>query len=76
MPRFPLTLGSTVVAAPTPPASPALWTNLGPGAISWIAVGAGPIPRFEHIFPQESGAEQQFVKVTDPPFGTPGNDGF
>ena len=73
MPRFffPFPLGATVPPVVIPPPPPPFWGTVGVGTLSWSAVHAGPLPRFEHIYPQESGGEQQFVKITDPPFGTP-----
>ena len=70
MPHLPFPLGATIPAVVVPPPPPPFWTAVGPGSLSWQAVTGGQIPRFEHIFPQESGAEQQFVKITEPPFGT------
>lgn len=69
-PLFPL--GAGIPAAPPPaPPTPPFWTALGPDALGWQAVTAGQMPRFEHIFPQEPGADQQWRRDTDSPFGTP-----
>ena len=70
MPRFPLTLGSTSLVPIIPPPPPPFWGIVTSDGLSWQAVSVGLIPRFEHVFPQESGAAQQFVKITTPPFGT------
>lgn len=71
MPQFPLTLGATVPAIVVPPPPPPFWVNLTAGSLQWNAVRAGQMPRFEHIFPQEPGADQQWRRDTDEPFGTP-----
>ena len=71
MPRFPLSLGATVPAVVIPPPPPPFWVDLAKDSLSWHAVSKDLMPRFEHVFPQESGADQQFVKITEPPFGTP-----
>jgi hypothetical protein len=71
MPRFPLTLGTTVPPVVIPPPPPPFWGAVTSASLGWHAVHAGRMPRFEHVWPQESGAEQQFVKITKPPFGTP-----
>ena len=68
---FPLPLGSTVPAIVEPPSEPPFWTNVTHSSLQWIAHSQGQIPRFEHVFPQESGSDQQFVRDTDEPFGTP-----
>lgn len=60
MPRHPLTLGSTILAPVIAPAPPPFWTPLVPAALSWNLSRGGQIPRFEHVYPQESGGEQQF----------------
>ena len=70
--RFPFTFGVAGPAVvPPPPPPPPFWTNVTHSALAWMAVRGGQIPRFEHIFPQESGSDQQFVRDTDEPFGTP-----
>ena len=69
MPRFlfPFPMGAEPGAAPPPPPPPPpFWTKLARGALTWQFVTAGQLPRFEHIYPQEAGAEQQFVKVPPP----------
>lgn len=69
MPRFffPFPLGPAPEAeAPPPPPTPPFWTNLAASALNWNAVRAGVMPRFEHVYPQEPGAEQQWTKVRDP----------
>ena len=69
MPRHPLPLGAgveTVPPTPTPTPAPPFWTPLVPAAMSWNLSRGASMPRFEHIFPQESGADQQWVKVEDP----------
>ena len=72
MPRFPFAWGSgTEAAPPPPPPEPPFWTPVTAHSLGWQAVHGGQMPRFEHIWPQESGAEQQFVKITTPPVGTP-----
>jgi hypothetical protein len=72
MPRFPLfPWGATVPAIPEPEPEPPFWTNLGKSALAWSAIAGDVMPRFEHIFAQEAGAEQQFVKLTTPPTGAP-----
>lgn len=71
MPRFPFPLGSPVPPPAVIPPPPPFWTGVGPNSLHWQAVHAGQIPRFEHIFPQESGAQQQWKRDTEPPFGTP-----
>jgi len=71
MPRHPLNLGSTSLQAPAPPPVPPFWTPVTAGGLAWQAVSGGQMPRFEHVWPQESGGDQQFVKITDPPIGTP-----
>ena len=71
MPRFPLTLGATVSGIIIPPPPPPFWTPLGKNSLGWQAVSAGQMPRFEHVFPQESGGDQQFKRDTTPPIGTP-----
>ena len=70
--RFPFTFGvaGPAVAPPAPPAPP-FWTNVTHSSLHWIAHRAGRLPRFEHIFPQESGADQQFTQITESPFGVP-----
>jgi len=71
MPRFPITLGATVPGIVIPPPPPPFWVPAGKNALAWQAVSAGQMPRFEHVWPQEPGGDQQFVKITDPPIGTP-----
>lgn len=63
MPRFPLSLGATVPAIVEPPPPPPFWTPLSAGALNWNRTRGGILPRFEHIYPQESGADQQFRKI-------------
>lgn len=56
MPRlfFPFAWGTpstdTVVVVTTPP----FWVKDNPGVVSWRADGAGILPRFEHIYPEEA----------------------
>jgi hypothetical protein len=70
--RFPFGWGSaTPSVPPPPPPEPPFWTNITHAALTWFAVRGNQMPRFEHVFPQESGADQQFVRDTEPPFGTP-----
>lgn len=71
--RFPpFTWGATPEGTPPPaPPAPPFWTNISHSALQWMAVRGGQIPRFEHIFPQQSGSDQQFVRDTTAPFGTP-----
>jgi hypothetical protein len=72
IPRLPFSWGAgTPAEPPPPPPEPPFWGPVTSGALAWQAVRAGQMPRFEHVFPQESGSEQQFVKITEPPFGTP-----
>lgn len=65
MPRFflPFPLGATVPAIVEPPPPPPFWVPVTAGSLNWNGVRAGLMPRFEHIYPQESGGEQQFNKV-------------
>ena len=66
MPRFPFPLGSTVPAVIIPPPPPPFWGIVTRDGLSWQQVSVGLMPRFEHTFPQTSGADQQFVKITTP----------
>lgn len=66
MPRFPFSWGATVPPIVVPPPPPPFWGAVGRTALAWHAVAADVIPRFEHIFAQESGAEQQFKKLPPP----------
>lgn len=61
MPRLPFPLGAIAPPPATIPPPPPFWTPGTARALSWTALQAGQIPRFEHIYPQESGAAQQFV---------------
>ena len=71
MPRFPFSWGAgTPALPPPPPPTPPFWVPVTKDSLTWQAVRGGQMPRFEHVFPQESGVDQQFVKITDPPFGT------
>ena len=63
MPSFPFPLGSTVLGVVVPPPPPPFWTPVTANAFAWQGSRAGQMPRFERVFPQESGAEQQFVRV-------------
>ena len=72
MPRFPFSWGAGIAAEPPPPPpEPPFWVPVTSGPLGWQAVTAGQIPRFEHIYPQEPGADQQWVRDRDEPFGTP-----
>ena len=71
MPRFPITLGATVPPPVIIPPPPPFWGIITRDGLSWQAVSAGLMPRFEHVWPQEPGGDQQFVKITTPPIGTP-----
>ena len=73
MPRlmFGVPWGATVPPIVVPPPPPPFWTPVTGNTLHWQAVRGGRMPRFEHVFPQESGADQQFVKLTTPPTGTP-----
>lgn len=57
MPRlfFPFAWGApstdTVII---PPAPPPFWVKDAPGVVSWQAEGAGILPRFQHIYPEEA----------------------
>ena len=64
--RFPFPLGSEAAVVVVPPAEPTFWTNITAASLNWVASRGGRLPRFEHIYPQESGAEQQWSKVQDP----------
>ena len=66
MPRFPLSLGARVPPPTVIPPPPPFWTNLTANALGWQRVRMGLMPRLEHVFPQESGAAQQFVKLPPP----------
>ena len=66
MPRYPLPLGSTALVPPVPPPPPPFWVPVEGNSVHWQAVTAGRMPRFEHLYPQTSGAEQQFVKIPPP----------
>ena len=71
MPRFPLTLGAITPPPTVIPPPPPFWSPVGRHTLAWQAVSAGQMPRFEHIWPQEPGGDQQFVKITEPPIGAP-----
>lgn len=71
MPRFPFSWGARVPPAVVIPPPPPFWSPVTANALGWQGVHAGLLPRFEHVFPQESGSAQQFVKLTTPPTGTP-----
>lgn len=57
MPRlfFPFAWGTpstdTVIV---PPAPPPFWVKNAPGVVSWRADGAPQLPRFQHIYPQDT----------------------
>ena len=59
-------LGSPTQSVMTPPPLPPFWTRLSAAGLVWNGIHAATMPRFEHVFPQESGAEQQFVKIPAP----------
>lgn len=62
---FPFIWGSPSVDTVTvPPAPPPRWSNLGSSAQNWGSVHAAILPRFQHIYPQESGGEQQFRRLS------------
>lgn len=52
--RFPFTWGAPVVAEPPAPEVPPFWVKDTPGVVAWHADGAQLLPRFEHIYPQDS----------------------
>lgn len=64
MPRHPLSLGATIPPIVEPPPPPPLWVPVTALGHHWVGVRGGQIPRFEHIYPQESGAARQFVHIT------------
>ncbi len=66
MPRFPFSWGATVPAAVVAPPVPPFWRSVTGTSLHWYRVRAALLPRFEHVFPQESGAAQQFVKRPPP----------
>ena len=66
MPRFPFSWGARVPPVLVPPPPPPLWMTVTTGALSWQRVRAGLLPRFEHLFPQESGSAQRFRKLPPP----------
>jgi hypothetical protein len=59
-------LGSPTPPVVIPPPPPPFWGPVTAGPLAWQAVGAATMPRFEHVFPQESGVGQQFVKIPAP----------
>ena len=64
MPLFPM--GSATPSVSTPAPAPPFWTSVAAPSLAWRGVQAATMPRFEHVFPQESGIEQQFVKIPAP----------
>lgn len=71
MPRYPFPLGATVPPQPSTTTAPPFWTKLGPSAIHWQSRDTQPLPRFEHIYPQQSGGQQGFVRVSPSVVTTP-----
>lgn len=67
-PFFPL--GSTALTPPEAPPTPPFWGPLSADALNWNGVRANRMPRFEHVYPQEAGASQQFAKVAGPHSGS------
>lgn len=64
---FPFRWGSpSVDTVIIPPAAPPFWVKDTPGVVAWHVEGASLLPRFEHVYPQEAGGEQQFVKLPPP----------
>lgn len=68
MPRlmFGIAWGASVPPVVIPPPPPPFWVTLTADTLQWQAVTVGQIPRFEHIYPQDSGIAQQFVKILPP----------
>jgi len=40
--------------APPAPPEPPFWTKDTPGALTWQTRGAQVLPRFQHLYPQDS----------------------
>jgi len=66
MPRFPFSWGARVPPLVAPVPSLPRWTSVTAGLLAWQRQRVGLMPRLEHVFPQESGSAQQFVKVPPP----------
>ena len=64
--RFPFVWSPLVEVVVVPPVVPPVWTNVAAAVHAWQVQAAPVLPRFQHIYPQESGGEQQFVRIPAP----------
>lgn len=51
---FPFVWGPQAPATPVPSTETPFWVKDTPGAMNWLADGAQLLPRFQHLYPQES----------------------
>lgn len=64
--RFPWVWSPAPEAEPPPPPPPApFWTKDTPGSLAWSGRQAALLPRFQHLYPQESGIGWQKAEPPD-----------
>lgn len=61
--RFPFVWGPAEVVVPPPFVPPPFWGAVGANVLLWNRDQAGPLPRFQHIYAQTAGVDQQFQRL-------------